>query len=51
MESVKQVALTCIIHDPNASLLSTIKELKEELLNLNYNQKYITINFGAKKTF
>ncbi|MED0973300.1 MULTISPECIES: hypothetical protein [Bacillus cereus group] len=44
MESVKQVALTCITHDPSGGLLPTIKELKEELLNLNYDQKYITIS-------
>ncbi len=44
MQPIKQVALTCITHDPTGSLLSTIKELKEELLNLNYDKKYITIS-------
>ena len=29
MQPIKQVALTCITHDPTGSLLSTIKELKE----------------------
>lgn len=44
MQPIKQVALTCITHDPTGSLLSTIKELKEELMNLNYDKKYITIS-------
>ena len=44
MQPIKQVALTCITHDPTGSLLSAIKELKEELSNLNYDEKYITIS-------
>lgn len=44
MHSAKQVALTCITHDPSGSLLPIIRELKDELIKLNYNQKYITIS-------
>lgn len=44
MQPIKQVALTCITHDPTGSLLSTIKELKEKLIHLNYHKKYITIS-------
>ncbi|MED0989461.1 hypothetical protein [Bacillus nitratireducens] len=44
MKLVKQVALTCITHDPTGGLLAAIKELKEELLNLNYDEKCITIS-------
>ncbi|OSX98711.1 hypothetical protein BTJ45_04727 [Bacillus mycoides] len=39
MKLVKQVALTCITYDPTGGLLAAIKELKEELLNLNYDEK------------
>ena len=38
MQPIKQVALTCITHDPTGSLLSTIKELKEKLIHLNYHK-------------
>ncbi|HFK1401933.1 MULTISPECIES: hypothetical protein [Bacillus] len=44
MQPIKQVALICITHDPTGSLLSTIKELKEKLINLSYDNKYITIS-------
>jgi len=44
MESIKRVALTCITHDPTGRLLLTIEQLKEELLSLNYDQKYITVS-------
>lgn len=39
MQPIKQVALTCITHDPTGSLLTTIKELKKELIHLNYDKK------------
>ena len=31
MQPIKQVALTCITHDPTGSLLSTIKRAKREI--------------------
>ncbi|MDR2995841.1 hypothetical protein ACQKN7_22780 [Bacillus cereus] len=44
MKPVKHVVLTCITHDPTGGLLATIKELKEDLLHLNYDEKCITIS-------
>ncbi len=48
MQPIKQVALTCITHDQQGDLLSTIKLKK--LIHLNYHKKYITIsNVTPKK--
>ncbi|PFJ42578.1 hypothetical protein COL01_11505 [Bacillus thuringiensis] len=44
MKTRNHIALTCITHDPLGELLPIIRTLKDELKNLNYNQKYITIS-------
>jgi hypothetical protein len=38
------IALTCIIHDPQAKMLPFIKESKSKLLSLGYTRKYITVS-------
>ena len=34
MQPIKQVALTCITHDPTGSLLSAIKRIKRGIVKL-----------------